>query len=296
MALVTALIVVAITATIAYAVTTRDQIEIRRTENLLALGQAQSHARGVELWAAGVLRRDRLQNSFDASDDPWSQGLPAIEVPGGTVAGQIIDLQGRYNINNLYSGDAPVEAEVEFFKCLLEALGAEVEVMDAVIDWIDPDAQDYGPGGAEDRYYLGLKPARRAANAAFSDISELKLVRGITPDLYLALSPLLTAAPPPQALNVNTASPILLGCRFDPKTVRELVEGRPWEAVGDLGTIEAFKEKPLGQNVLDVQSRFFEVRAAVRMRRAVLGVTTRMQRDEGGLTTVLSRTRGGGNG
>lgn len=295
-ALVTALIVVAVAATIAFAVSTRDQIEIRRTENLLSLGQALQHARGVELWAAGVLRRDRQANTFDGPEDAWATPLPPIAVAGGSVSGRIEDLQGRYNINNLYSGDGAVESEVKFLTCLFEGLDIKPELIDAIVDWIDPDGVEVGPGGAEDSYYLRQKPARRAANTLFSDIAELQLVRGVTPEIYGALSPLLVAATPPQALNANSARPILLGCLMGPSAVSQVVQGRPWKKLADVTALEVFKDKPLPPNTLDVVSRLFEVYSVVRLSRAELAIRTRVFRDDGGNLSVLARHRGWPNG
>jgi hypothetical protein len=53
----------------------------------------------------------------------------------------------------------------------------------AILDWLDPD-DDERVGGAETPYYVGLTPSYEAKNGPIDDLSELLLVKGITPDLY----------------------------------------------------------------------------------------------------------------
>jgi hypothetical protein len=57
-----------------------------------------------------------------------------------------------------------------------------IEVADAILDWIDPDAtpREYG---AEIAFYSGLSPAYEPRNGPLSGLDELLLVRGVTPEL-----------------------------------------------------------------------------------------------------------------
>jgi len=66
-------------------------------------------------------------------------------------------------------------------------LGLEGEkrdvVVDAILDWRDPDDL-YRINGAENDYYQSLKEPYRSKNGDLDSIEELLLVRGVTPDLF----------------------------------------------------------------------------------------------------------------
>ncbi len=79
-------------------------------------------------------------------------------------------------------------------------------------DWIDEDGNPNSMNGAEDAEYLNLQPPYRAANQPFTVVSELLAIRGMTPQVYERLRPLVAVlparkgqAPAPTKINVNTA-------------------------------------------------------------------------------------------
>jgi type II secretory pathway component PulK len=57
------------------------------------------------------------------------------------------------------------------------------QVVGAIQDWIDPDDRLHLQG-AEDDFYQGLTPPYFAKNGPIDDLSELLLVRGVTPELF----------------------------------------------------------------------------------------------------------------
>ncbi|MGI9286223.1 MAG: general secretion pathway protein GspK, partial [Pseudomonadales bacterium] len=63
-----------------------------------------------------------------------------------------------------------------------------------------------GFSGAEDDYYADLDIPYRAGNRPMLSASELRLVKGMTPELYQALLPHIVALPPGTAININTAT------------------------------------------------------------------------------------------
>jgi len=66
---------------------------------------------------------------------------------------------------------------------MLEALpGMTAELAAAIIDWRDEDS-DPTENGAEDEIYARLNPPRRAKNAPFETVEELRLVHGATLEL-----------------------------------------------------------------------------------------------------------------
>ena len=54
----------------------------------------------------------------------------------------------------------------------------------SILDWIDPDNNVHA-GGAESSYYQSLDPPYFAKNQPLDDLSELLLVRGVTPEIFL---------------------------------------------------------------------------------------------------------------
>src|SRR5690606_24652977 len=63
--------------------------------------------------------------------------------------------------------------------------------------------------------YLLLQPPYRAANHAMGDVSELRLVLGMTEQDYRKLLPYVTVLPPNAPLNVNTANALVLSTLAD---------------------------------------------------------------------------------
>jgi general secretion pathway protein K len=125
------------------------------------------------------------------------------------VAGTLVDLQGRFNLNTLVVGGQPNPAAIALFKRLLLRLELPAVRPEAVVDWIDPDAIAL-PGGGEDALYLRAEPPYRTANAPLASMQELRGITGIDGMALTRLAPYVTALPEQTTVNVNTASPLLL--------------------------------------------------------------------------------------
>ncbi|HEY9197852.1 MAG TPA: type II secretion system minor pseudopilin GspK, partial [Gammaproteobacteria bacterium] len=195
-ALITALLVVALATVAAVAMASRQQLDVRRTANLLDGDQAYLYALGVESWARVVLARDARDNQVDKLDEDWAKRLSPIAVPGGQVDGFVSDLQGRFNLNNLLTAEGQLsEPDVRYFQRLLRVLELNEQLTVAVIDWLDPDFDTRFPEGAEDDYYLSTETPYRAANRKFQSISELRLVKGFTAEVWNKLAPFVSALP-----------------------------------------------------------------------------------------------------
>lgn len=301
-ALVTALLVVALATVAAVAMATRFQVDMRRTGNLLNGEQAYAYAMAAESWAYVILRRDLADNQHDALDEDWSTALPPIPVEGGFVNGRVEDLQGRFNVNNLAGSEGGVDKiQLEYYKRLLEILDLEPALAPALQDWIDADINATFPDGAEDDEYLLSEPPYRAGNRPLADISELRLVKGYTPEVLAVLEPHITALPDLTIININTATPAVLQAlhaELDESDVQQLVEARDAETDG-----EPFTDKKMFlahdalaglELVIDVgvQSDWFNVQTDVSVGRGRARLESRILRGESGLQ-VMSRTRTG---
>ena len=297
-ALVTALLVVALATVAAVAMATRLQVDLRRAGNLLHGEQAYTYALAAESWAQVILQRDANDNKFDSLEDDWATSLPPIAVEGGLVDGQVSDLQGRFNVNNLVdsSGNPDLEQR-KYFERLLDNLQLDTSIAAALLDWIDKDEIVTFPGGIEDDGYLLLNPPYRAANRPLVDISELRLVQGFTAEVIETLAPHVTALPATTAINVNTASAdVLLALHptLDAAAIDALVTAREDKAYEDINDFLAENAlagltPPIAVGI-GVESEWFEVLTDVIVGAGRARLSTLLNRD-GGATRVVTRTR-----
>lgn len=211
MALITALLVVALVTTAVVTMTSRQQLDIRRTAHLLRADQIALYLQGIEGWAAEILRRDRQEGEVDHLDEGWATLLPPLPVEHGQLLGSLEELNGRFNLNNLRLAEGGSdEAAVARLRRLLQLLELDPDLANAIADWVDDDSEPRIPAGAEDDRYLGFTPPYRAANRRFADSSELRLIAGLDPEGVERLLPLVTVLPGRSALNINTAPALLL--------------------------------------------------------------------------------------
>jgi general secretion pathway protein K len=302
-ALVTALLVVSLATVAAVAMVTRLQVDMRRTGNLLNGEQAYAYAIAAESWAYVILRRDVKESDYDSLGENWATALPPIAVEGGFVNGRIEDLQGRFNINNLIDdGGEPTEAEaavneeeLAYFTRLLELLELETSLVPALLDWLDADINTRFPDGAEDDTYLLADPPYRAANRPMVSISELRLVKGFTPEVIAVLEPHVTALPEETVININTATPAVLRALhqdLDDSGVEQLIADRGEDGYDDVGTFlehDALAGLDLDIDV-DITSDWFNVLTATSVGRGQVQLESLFWRGDEQLQ-VLSRVR-----
>jgi len=296
-ALVTALLVVSLAVVAAVAMATRQHVDVRRTGNLLHGEQAYAYALAAESWAKVILRRDAAESIYDSLAEDWATALPPIAVEGGLVNGRIVDLQGRFNVNNLIeTGNNPSVTDLDYFKRLLTNLDLDAELAPALLDWIDSDFNVTYPGGAEDEVYLLLELPYRAANRPLVSISELRLVNGFTPEVIAALAPHLTALPERTTINANTATPAVLQALHADLTsadVEALINDRGEDGYTDKATLQqhdAFAGLPPLTMGLDITSDWFSVLTDVTVGGGRARLESLLKR-EVQITKVLSRTR-----
>jgi general secretion pathway protein K len=232
-ALVMAVLIVALATMLAAEVGFRGYLDQRRTVNAFSLDQAFEIAMGGEAWAADALRRDKMQggNKTDDFTEAWATPIPPIplEDVGGEFEGQLEDMQGRFNLNDLVTFDQAGQSTVnpqavERFARLLTLLEIEPKWAGYIADWIDADTNPGFPDGAEDPVYTNLSPPYRTANMAITRASELLALPEFGAERYRKLAPFVTALPPGQHINLCTASPELLDAMIGDN--REFTLGR----------------------------------------------------------------------
>jgi len=291
-ALITAVLVVAIAAIIATSMMSRQNFDTQRTANIIHRDQALAYALGAEYWAGVELGKDAKQNHFDHLGENWAYDLPPLPIDGGYINGRLLDLQGRFNLNSVLD---PLQAERLSRLCL--AINVDPDFIPALQDWIDADTE-VRENGAEDESYTRMDPPYRAANRFLADTSELLLVRGVSVQEYNALTFYISALPGDGAINVNTASPLLLQSLTHDVTlpdVERIVALRtdvPYQNVETFVEDEAFAGRAISEEFLTVSSQYFLLTADVMLGNAPLTLQSVLYRSPNGKITVIQRRLG----
>jgi general secretion pathway protein K len=238
-AVIMAMLVVALAATVAAFMAWQQSLWIRQAENLGNLAQADSIARSAGRWMQAMLAEDARDKDAKYESLLLSGTLPAVPVERGQASVRLFDMESRFNVNNLVQQNKPSPADVDAFRRLLQSLDIDPDITNALIDWIDADGVTTFPGGAEDADYLALDPPYRAANQPLIDIEELARVKGFSADVIAKLQPFVTALPAPSQINLNSVSAEVLAAYIPKLTLddaRELVAARdakPFKDTGD---------------------------------------------------------------
>lgn len=224
-ALFVTLLVVTIGTLLATEIWFNNNLDVSRQQNNRAAYQAQHYANGMVLWARDILRQDYEEDpGFDNHSEIWNQNIAGIQLEDAILSGKLIDLDSKFNLNNLVIKNLVHEPSNQYFRRILKNLELDVSIADKIIDWIDSD-QLPGQFGAEDNSYLSKNPSYRTAGQPFVHISELRLISGIDESTYQRLKSFVTVLPVlqsnPTSLNVNTASSLLLKSLDDSINAKE---------------------------------------------------------------------------
>jgi len=198
---------------------------VGRAEELRAeaMDRARSSRSQRRLATASV---SRLFRSSDPLEDPWREPqelvVPEMVFGDARYALLLRDVGAALNLN-----DADEEMLRQFFA---QGIGLDYadadELAQAILDWRDEDELPRINGGEREEYLeegaLVLPP-----NRDFVDVDELRHVRGMTPEIYVAAAPHLTLIGDGQ-INLNSApEPVLLALPgMDRGTVTQLLRLR----------------------------------------------------------------------
>ena len=214
-AVIVAMLIVALAAIAASSLAFRNQIEWRKLENRADLDQARWVLRTADQWAASVLADDARNSSVDYLGEGWAQKLPPVEAEGYRLSGNIVDQDGRFNLNNLAPGGKVDNRQLAIFQRLLRNLHLPDDLALNIADWIDADDVSLKDGSPESAYYLKLDPPCRPANRPLISVYALNRVKDMTTDSLRTLTPFVTALPTTTPVNVNTAAPEVLAALVD---------------------------------------------------------------------------------
>jgi general secretion pathway protein K len=297
-ALITAILIAALVSVVAVAMATRQTLDIRRTGNMLEVDQAYMYALGMEELAAQVLVKDKKDTGdVDSLLEDWAIPLPPTIVEGGSVAGSVEDMQGRFNLNNLVDGSNKVDlAQVKAFQTVLAEVSAaneEIQISpfmaNRVADWIDADL-DTSADGAEDLEYLNADIPYRAANQFMASPSELGAMLDMSPEDLSILLPLVSTLPIPTTVNINTASEtVLLSLHKDmTKSIAgELIGLREEKNKADFGKklLDDY-QITVDNKLFDVKSEYFLVSVSATIGRTQLNMFSLLERRNDKVATI----------
>jgi len=302
-ALLVALLVVALCVVLIAGLLDRGELANARVRNALREAQAQSYGEGLEAYAARVLTQAALSgNEADSNNSPWAVPLPPTAVPGGRIVASMRDRNGCFNINNLLDDNgAPSTIWLPKFRRLLQALRLDDSLADVVVNWMRSGS------APDDQYYLQQPVPYRPAKRDLVHVSELRLVRGVTSDVYAHLEPEVCALPRGSVVNINTASVAVL------MTLSSVVNEQVAKSVAqgghaNYGSIDDARGQLPGQLIecggagvpatrcYDVKSSYFVVRGDITLDSLPFTYFSLIERRYGGSNAgirVIERSRGG---
>ena len=263
---------------------------------------------GLSLAARALLDDDQ---SYDSLEEPWT-GVSAG--PGGKAENrenaipaevELTDLGGRLNLNLLV--DQKGQANnlwVGVFRRLIDLLEHDPDLVQALLDWLDPDNEPRS-GGGEAREYGAKGSGFAPRNGPLLDIDELGLVRGFNREVLEGNEEKpglleLVAVHGGQRINVNTAPPLLLqaldsGFRETvAQAVVELREERPIRKVNELKGLVGIGPDLYRavEPMLDVKSGWFRVESLGRSGTAGHRLRAVLRREKGRVSVAEARIMG----
>lgn len=277
------------------------RVEASLAGNFRDLTQASYVAQsGVEI-ARALIQED--DPSYDGPDERWTQFeilayLSHQLFPEGYFTGQIVDESAKFNPNGLIDAYGNVDSKKKNqLERLLTLLRHEPEVIDAILDWLDPDDQRR-PFGAEREYYTALKAPYTPKNGPFDSLEEMLLIKGFVSSIFYGtdvregLGKYLTVYSEGK-ININTASlPVLMS--LSPKVEQAMAQRvldyrreKPFRRLEDLRSIPGWEAVyPQISSEITIRSDYFslEVRGVYHDARAL--VQTVVKR-EGRQTRIL---------
>jgi len=197
-ALIMAILITSLVSIAAVAMITQQQLEIRRTQNILHFDQAYAYVLGAEFWAKSALETQdnspdsdaypSKKNPYEIIGNPIAEEVKQSGLDIGGINGIITDASASFPLNMLVNDQG---AKNESYWNVFEALVTNnlenhefQNLENLALDWIDKD-DAVSSGGAEDNDYLNLAlPNRpyRAANRPISSLSELRLMLALSKD------------------------------------------------------------------------------------------------------------------
>ena len=310
-AIVTALLIVALVTTVVAGLFARQSALVRTVEHRLAQTQARWIERAAVDWARVILRQDGRSSSTDNLGEPWAVPVADTRVDASigagqtldnsataaSLSGQILDMQGRFNLTNVVPGGKVDQAEAAALGRLLTLVGQPSTLAQPLISRLlaavpSEPAQTGGTGAVRMAPRTAVPtalPIRRAA--------DLLSVAGFDTNAVAALEPFVVMLPRVTPVNVNTASAEVITARvpeFELSRVRSFVVNRdriPFRDLTDANQAYEPQSQFFKPERWSVTSAWFLVRGAVRYDRIESRSDTLLERKGRDLIELIWQDR-----
>ena len=297
-ALLTAMLIVALVASLASAMVWRQYRAVQIEAADRARSQSAWILQGALDWARLILREDAAANRNEPIDhlgEIWAVPLAEArlstflaadrdnsdDAPEAFLSGALSDAQARYNLMNLVGGSEVPALELRTLQRLCESAGVSADIASRLASQL--------------RAAHATTPDAATAPLRPQNFEQLRWL-GIGAETLERLRPLVTLLPTATPVNLNTASREVIAALFDGvdlASAQGLVQARQ---SSPLRNIEEAKAKLPASTVIDaarasVMSSHFWVTGRLRLEERVLEERSLVRRQPNLDMQVLSRER-----
>ena len=198
-ALIMALFVTAIIASISAGLFSMVSMNIENEKNMISEQQAIVTTLSLESFTKKYLTQKENRTNLVLTANNFNQKSPInLPLERGNLEANIVDMGQCFNLNSLILISATGEEiantdNLDFFKNLMKSLFIEEqkieEITPAIVDWLDKDSFPDTYLGVEDDFYKNEKISRLSSNQFFYDITELRDIKGVTEEIFQKLKP-----------------------------------------------------------------------------------------------------------
>jgi general secretion pathway protein K len=307
-ALLTTLMIVAALSAISVSVLADMRRSGRISANATSIAQAQWYAIGAEAFArvtaedlvSGALPRTSLAGPPRTATFPLDNGLMQVAVRDGSTC---------INLNSVVAGAGDIYERDETGASQLRTMmklqdipgGRAAELVDTLVAWIDTAG---GSVGADDGPYAQVDPPYITGREPLAEVSELRAIRGFTPEIVRKLRPWVCALPHvgPSRINLNALvpeqAPLLVAIsegRISNRQATDLIKRRPpmgWQSIGEVFADPGLAALALPETVIAsfaLETRYLAIDALVTHGEAEVVMSELMMRSGSGFVTAARR-------
>jgi general secretion pathway protein K len=151
---------------------------------------------GIELARYALANKSPEQRNIDALNQFWASGIPTgsndialslkdFPLGEGKITVTITDMERKWAINLVANARAPQRDVLQKALAVIGVTDAEqaTTIEASILEWCNPNGTG-GFSGATEEDYMKLNPPYHCKGGPIDDLSELLLVKGITPEIY----------------------------------------------------------------------------------------------------------------